>query len=174
MRYALNHIREEVNELKAENEKLKQQNEKLAESEKKLREVEQQLYHLSVLQGKSVDELTKQVEEYKKVSKQMEENLKSNIIQNLVNVIFTADCDRDYVIDPEEVANLKLRLGTIDGVDFSEDNFNKALTKAGYDPSKVDIHSGGYSINAVIEVLRNLMDDGVPAEENIFVIKPQK
>lgn len=85
-----------------------------------------------------------------------------------------SDNDRDFVIDPEEVDALTVRLKNIDGVDFSEANFHKALKKAGYDPATVDVKQGGYSVQAVIEVIKNLLDDDVADEDNIFIIKPEK
>jgi DNA repair exonuclease SbcCD ATPase subunit len=170
-RQTLKEIRQEVNTLSLENEKLKTQNTELEKNTKKLQEVEKQLSDLSVLQGQSVDELVKQVREYREISEKMEENVKSQIVQNIISVIFTADQDRDFIIDAEEVDGLKNRLTSIDGVDFSEENFNKALVKAGYDPSKIDIKKGGYSIQAVVEVLRNLMESDVPEEDNIFTIQ---
>jgi DNA repair exonuclease SbcCD ATPase subunit len=170
-RQTLKEIRQEVNTLSLENEKLKTQNTELEKNTKKLQEVEKQLSDLSVLQGQSVDELVKQVREYREISEKMEENVKSQIVQNIISVIFTADQDRDFTIDAEEVDGLKNRLTSIDGVDFSEENFYKALVKAGYDPSKIDIKKGGYSIQAVVEVLRNLMESDVPEEDNIFTIQ---
>ena len=104
----------------------------------------------------------------------VKENLEAKVIQNLISVVMRSDNDKDFVIDPEEVDALILRLKNIDGVDFSEENFQKALEKAGYDPTKVDVKKGGYSIQAVIEVIKNLMDDEVPAEDNIFTIQPEK
>ena len=170
-RKTLNDIREEVNVLAAENDELKKQNTELEQNTKKLQVVEKQLEELAILQGKSVDELSLQVREYREIQEKVEENVKAQIIQNLISVIFTADNDRDFIIDAEEVDGLKYRLTTIEGVDFSEENFNKALTKAGYDPSKIDVKKGGFSIQAVIEVLRNLQDNDVPEDENIFTIK---
>lgn len=85
-----------------------------------------------------------------------------------------SDQDADFIIDPEEIAGLKLRLDTIDGVDFSEENFNKALQRSGYDPNSVDVKAGGFNIKVVLDVMKNLLDDDVPEEDNIFTIKPDK
>eukprot|EP00545_Synedropsis_sp_CCMP1620_P010267 CAMPEP_0119006156 /NCGR_PEP_ID=MMETSP1176-20130426/2142_1 /TAXON_ID=265551 /ORGANISM="Synedropsis recta cf, Strain CCMP1620" /LENGTH=187 /DNA_ID=CAMNT_0006958045 /DNA_START=73 /DNA_END=636 /DNA_ORIENTATION=+ len=170
-RKTLNEMREEVNKLSEENDRLKFQNGELEKNTKKLQEVEKKLADISVLQGQSVDELVEQVREYREISEKVEENVKSQIVQNLISVIFTADQDRDFIIDPEEVDGLKQRLTSIEGVDFSEENFNKALVKAGFDPTQIDVKKGGYSIQAVIEVLRNLMDKDVADKDNIFTIQ---
>ena len=94
-------------------------------------------------------------------------------MQNLISVVLTSDKDSDFVIDPEEIDHLKLRLKAIDGVDFSEENFKKALKMSGYDPDSVDVQKGGYNIKAVLDVMKNLLDDDVPEEDNIFTIKPE-
>ena len=163
-RKTLNDIREEVNVLAAENDELKKQNTELEENTKKLQVVEKQLEELAILQGKSVDELSLQVREYREIQEKVEENVKAQIIQNLISVIFTADNDRDFLIDDTEIDGLKYRLGAIEGADFSEENFSKALIKA-------DCDKGTCSIQVVIEVLRNLNDQDCPEEESIFMIK---
>ena len=56
-----------------------------------------------------------------------QESLEAKIMQNLISVIMTSDNDKDFLIDPEEVDALMLRLKKIDGVDFSEENFVKAV-----------------------------------------------
>ena len=163
-RKTLNEMREEVNRFAAENEKLKKHNDELEENTKKLQVVEKQLEDLAVLQGESVDELSKQVREYREIQEKIEGNVKKQIIQNLISVIFTADNDRDFLIDDTEIDGLKYRLGAIEGADFSEENFSKALIKA-------DCDKGTCSIQVVIEVLRNLNDQDCPEEESIFMIK---
>ena len=135
----------------------------------RLKETEAKLEEISILQGVSVDTLVAQVKEFKEVQADMKESLQTKVLQNLIGVVITADKDKDFVIDPEEVDGLVVRLKSMDGVDFSEENFNKAVTKSGYDPS--DATKGGYSINVVIEVMRNLLDDDVPDEDNIFTLK---
>lgn len=86
-------------------------------------------------------------------------------MQNIISVVFSADSDGDFKINPHEVDTLKLRLKTIDGVDFSEENFEKAMKKASSD---------GHDIQALLEVMKNLYDDEVPAEDNIFTIKTEE
>lgn len=170
----LNEVREEVNKLQKENDRLTTENDKLGQTVQQLKGVEEQLQELSILQGKNVDELTKQVREFKVIQEQIKESLEAKVMQNLISVVMSADNDRDFKIDPEEVDGLKMRLNTIDGVDFSEQNFDKALKKAGYDPEAVKKHKEGYNITAVLEVMKNLFDDDVPEEDNIFTIKPEK
>lgn len=139
-----------------------------------LKEAEVKLAELSVLQGRNVDELVEQVREFKKIQVQVKESLEAKVIQNLISVVLKSDQDADFIIDPEEIAGLKLRLNTIDGVDFSEENFNKALQRSGYDPNNVDVQAGGFNIKIVLDVMKNLLDDDVPEEDNIFTINPDQ
>ena len=71
LRRTTNKLRHEVNRLTAENEKLKTENDRLEASAKKLAETEAKLQDLSVLQGKSVDELAKQVKEFREIQEQV-------------------------------------------------------------------------------------------------------
>ena len=52
--------------------------------------------------------------------------------------------------------------------------FNKALQRSGYDPSNVDVKAGGFNIKVVLDVMKNLLDDDVPEEDNIFTIDPDR
>mmetsp|Transcript_20921 Transcript_20921/g.27503 ORF Transcript_20921/g.27503 Transcript_20921/m.27503 type:complete len:184 (-) Transcript_20921:132-683(-) len=160
----LNEVRKEVNRLEEENDKLKVQNKRLEENTKKLKEVEGKLEEISILQGQNVDVLVEQVREFKSIQERVKENLEAKVMQNLISVVFSADSDGDFKIDPEEVEGLKLRLKTIEGVDFSEDNFEKALKSASKD---------GYDIQALLDVMKNLFDEEVADEDNIFTIKTE-
>ena len=167
----LNRLRAEVNDLSRQNAQLALQNDRLALVQEQLAATQAQLGELSVLQGQSVDTLVAQVREFREIQQQMATSLEAKVIQNLISVVLTADFDNDFIIDPEEIDHLQLRLQTIEGVDFSEHNFRKALTKSGYDPDSFnDVRKGGFSIKAVLEVIKNLMDDSIPEEDNIFTI----
>ena len=52
-------------------------------------------------------------------------------------LVLTSDVDSDFIIDPEEIDMLKMHLMAIDGVDFSEENFKKALKRSWYDPDRI-------------------------------------
>lgn len=174
MRQLQNQLRDEVNRLTSEKEKLKKENDRLDASAKRLEKVEGTLEELSKVQGQNVDILIKQVEEYKKVQAQMKKNLEAEVIQNLISVIIRSDDDEDFILDPEEVDGLIMRLKSIDGVDFSEANFKRAVEKAGIKYEE-DIHKrGGFNLKVVMEVVKNLLDDKVPEKDNIFTIKTEK
>lgn len=166
----INRLRSEVNELSRQNAQLSHQVEQLDSVQQKLEATEAQLRELSVLQDQSVDEMAAQVREFREIQQQMDDHLRAKVMQNLISVVLTADFDNDFVIDPEEIDHLELRLKTMDGVDFSPANFRKALVQSGYDPDQIDVRRGGFGVQAVLAVIRNLMDDSVPEQDNIFTI----
>lgn len=165
---AHNKLRAEVNRLQDENSELKKQNDRLEESEKKLKETEAKLQEITVLQGKNVDELVRQVQEWKKIQAEVKKSLEAKIMQNLMDVVLRSDRDQDNLIDPEEVDGLMLRLKQIEGVEFSETNFKKALNKEGF-----KVKEGGYDVMIVIEIMKNLFDENTSEEDNIFNIKTE-
>lgn len=170
----INELRAEVNKVQRANKELRGENDRLQENTTKLREVENELEELSILQGQSVDVLLKQVREFKEIQENVKEHLEAKVIQNLISVVMHSDDDKDFVIDPEEIDGLILRLKAIDGVDFSEENFAKALRRSGYDPGSVNVKEGGYNIKVVLEVMKNLVDDDVPEKDCIFSIKTDR
>lgn len=132
------------------------------------------MQQLSKLQGQSVDTLLKQIDEYRIIQAKVQQSLESQIIQNLIDVVIRSDNDQDFIIDKNEVDGLLSRLKSIEGVNFSEANFAKAIAKAGFDVQAVMEKRGGFDLTAVIAVVKNLLDDRVPAKENIFQIDVQR
>ena len=89
-------------------------------------------------------------------------------------VVIQADNDRDFMIDKDKIDNLLMQLKSIEGVDFSESNFCRAIAKAGYDVDKLLEGDKGLDLEIVLAVTKNLMDDWVPHCNSIFYIEPQK
>ena len=87
------------------------------------------------------DKLVKQVNEYKKIQEDIKVDLRSKIQQTLLSVFMRSDSDEDFIIDPEEVDRLVMRLKNIPGVSFNEAKFRKFLKKEGGDIMKfADCH----------------------------------
>ena len=72
---------------------------------------------------------------------------------------FTSDNDDNMTIEEHEVSGLINRIKGINGVEVNESLFRDAITK-----------SGG-SLQCVMDIIRNLMDDDIPKENEIFIIK---
>lgn len=84
----------------------------------------------------SSDKLVKQVNEYKQIQEDIKADLRGKIQQTLLNVFMRSDKDENFIIDPEEVDRLILRLKNIPSVEFDETRFRKALQKEGGDIMK--------------------------------------
>ena len=139
-----------------------------------LKEVEANIAALTEVQGQSIDTFMKQMDEYRKLQTKIQESLQAKIIQNLIEVVFISDNDKDFVIGKSEVDGLLHRLKSIEGVNFSEANFKRAIEKAGFDFDTVMKEQGGFDLTAVIHVVENLLDDNVPEKDNIFQIDTQQ
>jgi len=152
-------VEQEVNRLEHENKRLAASVEDLGATVGRLEDVEQALDTITQTQGQNITAFAEQVEENKEILAQMKKNLRANVLQNLLSVIIRCDSDHSFTIDEEETEGLIKRITTINGVNLHVDRFREAIRK-----------SGG-SLNAVIDVVKNLLSDKVPAGDAIFTIK---
>jgi hypothetical protein len=146
----------EVDRLAKENKRLVQSIDDMTGSVDRLQEIDQALAVLTETQGQTVDAFAKQVEDNKKILQQMRGNLKANILQNLLSVILRSDTDGDFVIGEPEIQDLIRRIQNISGVSIHEDRFRETIQ--------------GKSVNAVMEIVKNLLRNDVPEKERIFEI----
>lgn len=161
-------LRDQVNRFQLENNQLKFENQRLAQSAKRLNEVEQDLRHVAQLEGKNIQTLMEQVEEYRHIQKEIETSLQAKIIQNLMEVVIRSDDDDDFIIDKNEVDGLMTRLKSINGVNFSEDNFKQAIVNAGFNAKDVLEEQGGFDLKVVMKIIQNLLDDR--QDQKVFVL----
>uniref|UniRef100_A0A7S0C303 Uncharacterized protein n=1 Tax=Proboscia inermis TaxID=420281 RepID=A0A7S0C303_9STRA len=152
-------VQAEVDRLELENKRLGASVEDLGATVDRLEDVENALDQLTATQGQNISAFAEQVEENKDILAQMKKNLRANVLQNLLSVIIRCDSDGSFTIDDEETDGLIKRIKTINGVMLHEDRFREAIRK-----------SGG-SLNAVIDVVKNLLSDKVKEGEEIFSIK---
>ena len=78
----------------------------------------------------------------------------------MVTTVLRTDRNLDLMIGPIELRNLMVRLDNTPGFDFHQDNFLKLLGNTD-EPVPVE---------KIMKVIRNLKDDSVPEEENVFTI----
>jgi Skp family chaperone for outer membrane proteins len=147
-------IQAEVNRLHQENERLSKSIGELTESVDRLEDVSLALDAITQVQGQSVGEFEKQVQENRNILKSMKTNLKSSVLQNLLSVVMSSDTDNDMVVDEEEVEVLLRRLHNIGGVEIHEGRFRAAFS--------------GKEVSALMQVVQNLLNDKLPPEERIF------
>ena len=150
-------VQEEVNKLRSENERLEKNINELGDTIDNLQDVEEALDVISRTQGQSVSVLEEQVEENRKILEQMRKSTKGRIIQNLISVIYRGDADMDDKISAEEADKMISGLHQIQGMKLKDDKLKAAVV--------------GKSIDAVIDVVKNLLSDETPAEDRIFEIE---
>uniref|UniRef100_A0A7S2S7B0 Uncharacterized protein n=1 Tax=Eucampia antarctica TaxID=49252 RepID=A0A7S2S7B0_9STRA len=159
-----NALRETVNQITEENNKLKGNVDRLETSVDQLEEVEKNLSKLA--NTDNVDRLVSAVKETKKLNKEIKENLEARIAQDIITTVLRCDRDGDLALGKGEMNRLCFRLQSSAGYDFNDKKFRAVV-------GKPDV-AGGYSIGKIMQVIRNLLDDKLSKEENIFELKPQK
>eukprot|EP00565_Helicotheca_tamesis_P005781 CAMPEP_0185728978 /NCGR_PEP_ID=MMETSP1171-20130828/4400_1 /TAXON_ID=374046 /ORGANISM="Helicotheca tamensis, Strain CCMP826" /LENGTH=264 /DNA_ID=CAMNT_0028397741 /DNA_START=83 /DNA_END=877 /DNA_ORIENTATION=+ len=151
-------IQREVDRLASENERLHQSVEELSSTVDRLEDVEQALDVITQTQGQSVDAFAEQVKENREILSQMQKNLRANVLQNLLSVIIRSDTDQDFQINENELDDLINRIKRINGCELHEDRFRKAI-----------MDSGG-SLQAVMDVVKNLLSNETTKDDEIFTI----
>lgn len=146
----------EVDRLEQENKRLVKNIDDMTASVDRLQEIDQALAVITESQGQSIDAFEKQVADNKEILQKMKGNLKANVLQNLLSVILRSDSDQDFKMDAEEVELLIKRIQNISGVTVNEAKFRQAIQ--------------GQSIDAVMDIVKNLLRPDVPEEDRIFVI----
>ena len=145
-------IQMEVDRLTAENNRLAHNIDNLSETVQGLKDVEDALQIMTQTQGQTVQALAEQVEENKKILAKMQQN----ILQDLLSLIFSADANQDNIVNDHEVDDLLRRMDNLAGVQIDKERLRHAIV--------------GKEVAAVMDVIQNLLNDDLPAEERIFVI----
>jgi hypothetical protein len=114
----------------------------------KLQNVEGHLSALLENQNMQTNKFVHEVKQNKIVQDEIEKFLVIDVMQNVISTIMRADCDQDFVIDPEEVDALILRVKALPGVEkVDEARLKETLLKEG---------SG---LEAVMQMVRNLTEE---------------
>lgn len=146
-------VQAEVEKFEEENKKLKENIGELGETIEDLNDVEAALEKISSMHGQSVEDFEKQVHQAKDLLKMQKGLTKGKVLNNLSQLVFRGDEDRDKIFSESEVTKIIESLKKIGGVTIHEDRFREALV--------------GKHENAVMEVFIKIKD-GVPEEERIF------
>lgn len=149
-------IQVEVEKLEQANNELSKNVDELSNTINDLQDVEEALDVISKTQGQSVKALEKQVAENKELLNKMKKSTKGRVIQNLISIIYRGDENADEMISDSEATKLVNELKKIGGVTVHEDRLRRAIT--------------GKPIDAVIEVVKNLMSENVPDDQKIFEV----
>jgi len=146
----------ELGQYKEQNERLHKTVGELEGSVKNLQELEQTLKEIKMMESSTLDELEVQLQEQKEIEDQLEDNLVAEICQNVISICLAVDKDGDMNLSDDEIALLIAKIQSIGGVAVDEEKF------------KAKIIENGRSMTAVMEVLRNLLDDQLDQDQNIF------
>lgn len=146
----------EVNRLKDENVKLADTVNELGETIDDLQDIGDALEVIQNTQDQSVSAFEKQVRENQEILARMKQSTRGRVIQNLISVIYRGDKDQDNIISETEAVKLIDGVKDVSGVTVHEDRLRAAIV--------------GKSIEAIVDVVQNLLHDDVAAEDQIFVI----
>uniref|UniRef100_A0A7S1CW08 Uncharacterized protein n=1 Tax=Cyclophora tenuis TaxID=216820 RepID=A0A7S1CW08_CYCTE len=155
-----NEMRGHVNELHNQNNILSSSIDKLEENVGALEGVEAALSSFAAKAQCNVDRLVKCVNEMDRLQKLIQQNMRTQVMQDVLSIVVKADRNRDYTLNRVEIEMLIFRLNTLQSVDFHEKNFRKMLKG-----KKM------LTVTEVMEMLRNLMAEDLPPSEAIFTLK---
>lgn len=124
----------------------------------RLKEVEEKLS--KVAYSSNVDRLVEIVKETKQVNREIKENIKAKVVQDILSSVLRTDRNADLSIgNAGELKQLMTRLKNMPGFQFHEDRFLQILGA----PTEKPIRIG-----KIMELIRNLLDDP-NSQENVFV-----
>jgi hypothetical protein len=134
--------------LQLENNNLTLQIDNLKSQSAKLSAVEGQLESLLRSQNMQTNTFLYEVKQNKIVQEEIQKLIAIEVMQNVISQIMKADCDQDFLIDPEEVDVLILRVKALPGVEKVDEARLRGtlLTK-------------GSGLEAVLTVVQNLTND---------------
>ncbi|CAJ1953501.1 unnamed protein product [Cylindrotheca closterium] len=154
-------VREEVDTLNRENRKLQENVEQLGTSVKNLKVQKEKLDIINSTQVTSLDALENQLEESKEILNKMKQNVQGEILGNLFDVLLVADLNGDDVLNDEEIQELIVKMERLNGVDFNDQMVKQTII------------DNGRSIDAIMELVQNLMSKDVEERNKYFHITKQ-
>lgn len=86
---------------------------------------------IASVQGASLDDLERQLNETKKIYEKMQQNLQGDVLNNLIDIALACDQDADMVLSDKEIDDAIARLEKIHGIDVDNEGVRKALIQNG-------------------------------------------
>jgi uncharacterized protein YhaN len=151
-------LSEQVDRLGQENNRLHDTVVDLSATVDRLEDVEQALDAITQQQGMSIEALEEQVRDNRDILSRMRSGLKSNILQNLLQVVIRSDKDGSMTVGEHEIDELMVKLEEIDGVTVNEEPFKKLV-----------LESEG-SLESIMSVIKSLMNDTEFDGDEIFFV----
>lgn len=150
----------EIEHLKSENERLKGLVGELGDTVTRFEEVEESLDFINEMNIESIDEFRIQVDTAKSILELMKENLKANVLQNVITVVLHSDQNRDFRFDSQEVDILINNLKSINGITINEQRLRTKIANISGD------------LNGVITIMRDVMNTQANNKESFIMYKP--
>jgi len=129
-RAALNDIRMSVDKLHSQVTKLQKQNDSLAAQAQRLRDIEAPFIKMIEEQGHTVNDIRILARENRSVLLEMEKLTETEVIQQIISTIMTADESMDCVLSEEETQILIFRLQNLPGIVADEAEIRETVAEA--------------------------------------------
>lgn len=93
--------------------------------------MQQTLDTVRAVEGQSIDELERQLQESRNILDSMQDNLRGDVLQSMVTVLLAMDTNRDGEMTDEEMDALIRKIEGIQGVDLKEGLLRQKLVENG-------------------------------------------
>jgi hypothetical protein len=93
--------------------------------------LQQKLETIQSVQGASLEELEKQLQDSRVIAKKMSQNLQGDILQNLISVVLACDQDGDFHMSDAEIDDLIAKLEGVHGIQLKEDLIRSKIIEMG-------------------------------------------
>lgn len=123
-----------------------------------LEDAEHALDTITQMQGMSIEALEEQVKDNRDVLNKLESDLKSRVLQNLLQCVIKSDADGNGIIDPEEIEDMCDKIEGAGGVRIHRGRFADKINDSG----------GGFT--AVMAIIADLMDHADDEDENVIFV----
>mmetsp|Transcript_63743 Transcript_63743/g.94663 ORF Transcript_63743/g.94663 Transcript_63743/m.94663 type:complete len:142 (-) Transcript_63743:206-631(-) len=107
----------------------------------------------------NLDRLVAVVNEQKRATANIKRILKNDIMVQVMRVLMDSDRNQDFVIGPNEIMMMILRMRNVNGVKFNEKNFRERVAS-----------EGSMSLTEIMDLFRDLEDDDIDEENAIFTM----
>ena len=125
--------------------------------------MEQGLSKIADNSGTQVQRLVELVKENGELQREVKEALEKQVMQQIIDVVVRSDRDGNFTLTPRETESLKSRLKSLEGIKFNASNFDNMIAS---DENEL-------TLTDVMNIIRNLLDDEVAEEDNVFLLDPE-
>lgn len=132
LRQLNNYLREDANKLESAVDALGQEIDELRPEAERAADVEGQLKMIAEEQGKNTDTLVELVEENGRIVKEMQDNLRQVIVQDMLKIVMSSDRNNDGTFSENETGMLALKISMQlqeEDVEFDQEKFKKVVKK---------------------------------------------